>query len=98
MRLEHVKALVDLLLAIEDLEGALNVIRRGQRWLSGRGQAVEWDGFSDDREYDPPGTVRDDGELEQGNDLDVYFRQKLALIRLRLKDDEEAMVRHPRMH
>ena len=96
MQLEHVVAFTDLLLAMDKLEEALLTIRRGQRWLQGRKAERHWDGFEDDREYDPPGTQREDmeedGEGPEGFSLDTNLRHRLALVRLRLGNDDEAMV------
>ncbi len=97
LRLEHVTILTDLLLQQDKLEEALVVIKRGQRWVQGRKEQKSWDNMDDDREYDPPGTARDGGgedtEGSEGFALDTNLRERLALARLRLGDDEEAMVR-----
>lgn len=97
LRLEHVIALADMLLQSDKLEEALTIVKRGQRWVQGRKEQKEWDRYDDDREYDPPGVVRDGNEKEddesEGFKLDVNLRHRLALIRLRLGDDDEAMVR-----
>jgi general transcription factor 3C polypeptide 3 (transcription factor C subunit 4) len=62
MRMDHVLTFVDLLLEMDQLEEALDVIKRGQRWLQGRYRqaAGQWEGteMEDDREYDPPGFER----------------------------------------
>ncbi|KAK4684844.1 general transcription factor 3C polypeptide 3 (transcription factor C subunit 4), partial [Tremellales sp. Uapishka_1] len=93
MSLQHILILIDLLLAIDDLEGATEVIKKGQRWLQGRKAERSWDSFDDDREYDPKGVLRD-GEEETDNvhELDMELRYRLALTRLRLGDDEEASI------
>ena len=85
MELEHVVSLVDILNITEKLEEAVEVVRRGQRWLQGRAEQRYWDTFEDDREYAV------DGE-EGGNELDIGLRHRLALLRLRLGNDEEAFV------
>jgi general transcription factor 3C polypeptide 3 (transcription factor C subunit 4) len=87
MSLEHVLALVDMLLNIEKLEEGVEVIRRGQRWLQGRGDQKYWDTFDDDREYAP-----DSSEAEEAFELDVNLRHRLALLRLRLGHDDDAFV------
>jgi len=53
--------------------------------LQGRGDQKYWDTFEDDREYAV------DTE-EGGNELDIGLRHRLALLRLRLGNDEEAFV------
>ncbi|EIW71252.1 hypothetical protein TREMEDRAFT_27203, partial [Tremella mesenterica DSM 1558] len=97
MRLEHVIAVGDLLMLGDQLEEALLVIRRGQRWLQNRKDERQFDALDDDREYDPPGVQRLTESGEQAEDLgthplDVNLRQRLALLRLRLGDDDEAML------
>lgn len=105
MSLEHIVILADFLLKLDELEEAVVVIKRGQRWLDGRMNEKHWDGFEDDREYDPPGFSREgvkrepdeedeDGEegAKRGNGLEVDLRQKLALTRLKLGHDKEASV------
>ncbi|ORX38805.1 hypothetical protein BD324DRAFT_655212, partial [Kockovaella imperatae] len=95
LNLEHIGSLTDDLLLLDELEEALGVIRRGQRWLQGRQDEIHWDSIEDDREYDPPGTKRgEDVEefLSEGHPLDTGLRHRLALVRLRLGDDEEAMI------
>ncbi|OCF32590.1 hypothetical protein I317_00359 [Kwoniella heveanensis CBS 569] len=102
MNLERIVELVDDMLILEDLEQALEVIRKGQRWLQGRRDQREWDRREDDMEYDPPDTQRaqskkkkkQDEELEgnKGFPLDVQLRHRIALVRLRLGNDEEALI------
>jgi general transcription factor 3C polypeptide 3 (transcription factor C subunit 4) len=97
MTLENVINLADLLLQLDELEEAVVVIRRGQRWLQGRNNERQWDVQEDDREFDPEGLVREGegGEEEEGvaiHPLDVNLRQRLALVRLRLGHDIEANV------
>ena len=104
MRLDHVLTFIDLLLEMDQLEEALDVIKKGQRWLQGRYRHAEgdWAGteMEDDREYDPPDLIRSDA-IEHKNDQDdakkrwplmASFRHRLALIRLRLGHIEEANV------
>lgn len=85
MEYEHVVSLADILNITEKLEEAVEIVRRGQRWLQGRGDQKYWDTFEDDREYAV------DAE-EGGNELDIGLRHRLALLRLRLGNDEEAFV------
>ncbi len=96
LQLEHIVILVDLLLQLDKLEEALVVIKRGQRWLQERKDQKSWDSMDDDREFDPPGLSREaeGGDMEgfEGFALDTNLRYRLAQIRLRLGDDDEAMV------
>jgi general transcription factor 3C polypeptide 3 (transcription factor C subunit 4) len=82
-----------MLLASDDLEEALVVIRRGQRWLQGRREQRSWDANEDDREYDPEGLDRgEQTEQAESYPLEIPLRHRLALVRLRLGDDDEALV------
>ena len=97
MQLEHVIMLADDLIQLDNLEEAVSTIRRGQRWLQERSDQKQWDSFDDDREYDLPGTQRgeegeDGAEPLEGYPLETPLRHRLALLRLRLGDDDEAMV------
>lgn len=114
MALEHIITLADDLTALEQLEEAVLIVRRGQRWLQGRKREKKWDSVDDDREYDPPDFIREDPEdAEAGADkegggsskqaekvapdvgqhpLEIPLRHRLAVLRLRLGDDDEAMV------
>ncbi|EAU87481.2 RNA polymerase III transcription factor [Coprinopsis cinerea okayama7 len=51
--------LADLYNALGAYEKAVDVIRKGVRWLQGREDQRYWDLCEDDREYDLPGTIRD---------------------------------------
>jgi general transcription factor 3C polypeptide 3 (transcription factor C subunit 4) len=94
MGLEHIVPLVDMLIQTEKLEEGVDVVRRGQRWLQGRMEEKHWDVLDDDREY----ASLDDGEGgdegNEGNELEVPLRLRLALLRLRLGQDDEAFVSH----
>ncbi|KAL7422288.1 transcription factor TFIIIC subunit tfc4 [Cryptotrichosporon argae] len=107
LSLEHVVALTDLLLKLAEPEQAIDIAKRGQRWLTGRKAETGWDRFNDDREYDPPHALRfgpdDDGDghghghghgapREHANQLDDALRYRLATARLRLGHDDEAGV------
>jgi general transcription factor 3C polypeptide 3 (transcription factor C subunit 4) len=92
LTLEHIVTLTDMLLAAEDLEEGLSVVKRGQRWVQGRGAEKMWDDFEDDREFDPPGYIRSDEEFAP-HPLEIDLRHRLAIIRLRLGNDDEAIVR-----
>nr|XP_019047149.1 hypothetical protein I302_03756 [Kwoniella bestiolae CBS 10118]OCF26079.1 hypothetical protein I302_03756 [Kwoniella bestiolae CBS 10118] len=98
MTIERIIDLVDDFMVLGDLEQALEVVRKGQRWLQGRKGQKNWDDFDrEDREYDPPQTRRYNPETKEmedneGFELDTQLRHRLALIRLRLGDHEEAMI------
>ncbi|OCF58798.1 hypothetical protein L486_03288 [Kwoniella mangroviensis CBS 10435] len=98
MTIERVIDLVDDFMILDDLDQALEVVRKGQRWLQGRKGQKNWDNYDkEDREYDPPQTPRYNPETKEmedneGFELDVQLRHRLALIRLRLGDHEEAMI------
>lgn len=98
MTLKDVINLSDLLLQLDELEEAVVIIRRGQRWLQGRKSQRHWDLLEDDREYDSGGVVREGDKAVEDDDevetypLDVNLRQRLALVRLKLGHDVEARV------
>ncbi|EPQ55553.1 TPR-like protein [Gloeophyllum trabeum ATCC 11539] len=77
-------------------EKAVQVIKRGCRWLQGRLQQRYWDMCEDDREYDvDPVTMPHydfvrDGEPRPGMyPLDVNARHRLAVARIKMGDLEE---------
>lgn len=88
--------LADFMLLTYDFEGVISVVKRGQRWFQGRGRETQWDLISDDREYDPKDTKRlaDTYQLGEGEgyELDLNLRHRLAVARLKLAHDEDAMV------
>ncbi|WWC67957.1 uncharacterized protein I206_101876 [Kwoniella pini CBS 10737] len=98
MSIERIIEMVDDFLVLDDLDQALEIARKGQRWLQGRKAQRNWDNFDkDDREYDPPGTSRLNSETKEmeeneGFEMNVQLRHRLALVRLRLGDIEEAMI------
>ncbi|KIY33595.1 general transcription factor 3C polypeptide 3 (transcription factor C subunit 4) [Cryptococcus gattii E566] len=91
MTYENIITLIDDLLALEEYEDALVVVKQGQRWLQGRAEQKGWDTMDDDREYDPPGTIREEVESE-GFEMDVGMRHRLALSRIKLDDIHEANI------
>lgn len=96
----HILALADSLIAMEQYDRAINVIRTGARWLQRRRSEVQWDSMPDDREFDFEGIGRVDedriltGErMKPGsNPLDVNFRQRLARARIKSGDIKEGRV------
>jgi len=96
MTIEHIVIYVDYLLKSGDPESAVGVIHRGQRWLQGRKNEKGWDAMDDDSEYYPQQRDDEDEEQEAGSggyDLDNQLRYRLAVARLRLGQDDEALVR-----
>lgn len=89
MELEHVVMYVDYLLKSGDPETAINVIHRGQRWLQGRKAERAWDALDDDSEYAP---AKENEESPASAELDIQLRHKLAVARLRLGQQDEAIV------
>lgn len=93
---EYVEFVVDLLIQARDYEMAGSILKRGERWLQSRSKQTFWDKLEDDSEYDPPGAVRADEDLvtedREGYDLDPSMRARLAVIRLKLGQDEDADV------
>ncbi|TBU44059.1 TPR-like protein [Dichomitus squalens] len=94
--LMHLLVLADLYNTLGDHGKAVETIRRGCRWLQGRGGQKFWDACEDDREYDVPPDSGDgaaragEGEMQPGYyPLDVNARHRLAIARIRGGDMEE---------
>ncbi|KAJ7055549.1 hypothetical protein C8F01DRAFT_994021 [Mycena amicta] len=99
----EVLVLADLYNALAEHERAVEVVRRGMRWLQGRAEESWWDLCTDDREYDP---APESGEaarvirvLDAVNDveaghyaLDINSRHRLAFARLKMGDIEEGQM------
>lgn len=95
MTIEHIVIYVDYLLKSGDPETAVGVIHRGQRWLQGRKNEKGWDAMDDDSEYKPPKDEDEEDDPEGsggGYELDNQLRHRLAVARLRLGQDEMALV------
>lgn len=96
--LMEVLVLADLFNTLGEHERAINVIRKGCRWLQGRAEQVYWDACDDDREYDLPETgprpgVGEDGSVEPGRfPLDINARHRLAVARIKMGEIEEGKV------
>jgi general transcription factor 3C polypeptide 3 (transcription factor C subunit 4) len=94
----EVVTLADLLLRAGRPQEALDTIRRGARWLDGRGSEEYWDDVvSDDREFDESRDESDrEGnygrrvELAPVHYLDPEFRFQMAVARARLGNYKEA--------
>lgn len=92
--------LADLHNTTSEYEGAIEVIRKGTRWLQGRAEQKYWDLCEDDREYDLPewpertGNAGEDAtEVTSGRfPLDINARHRLAIARIKLGEIEEGKV------
>jgi general transcription factor 3C polypeptide 3 (transcription factor C subunit 4) len=108
MGVDFIITLADFKILLLEYEDVINIIRRGQRWLGGRSREVYWDMEVDDREFDPPGTVRrthrqtgapeldnapeGQEQASEGYEMDVNLRHRLAIARLKLGHDYDAKV------
>lgn len=100
MTVENIAVTADLCYSIDDLEGVVQVVHQGQRWLQGRSSEKHWDQFEDDREYHPPDLHKDEEDEMEGLEgflLDPSLRHRLALARLTLGQHEEALVRYQKI-
>jgi general transcription factor 3C polypeptide 3 (transcription factor C subunit 4) len=101
----EVLCLTDLYNTLGQHERAIKAIKRGCRWLQGRGAEKFWDVCEDDREFDSiesvdnAGTVggetyRDrEGDVRPGwYPLDVNARHRLAIARIKMGDIVEGRV------
>lgn len=91
--------LADLYNVLGEHQHAIQVIRRGTRWLQGRIDQKFWDNCDDDREYDPeewserPSIGERSIHLPPGHyELDPNARHRLAVARIRMGDAEEGRV------
>lgn len=92
--------LADLYNTMSECDNAIQIIRKGCRWLQGRASQRFWDGCVDDREYDIPREdmgnviIERSGDIQPGHyPLDVNARHRLAIARIKLGDVEEGKVR-----
>ncbi|KAG2040882.1 TPR-like protein [Suillus americanus] len=88
--------LADLYNTMAEHDHAIQIIRKGCRWLQGRASQRFWDGCVDDREYDLPREDRGNVNMERSGDvqpghypLDVNARHRLAIARIKLGEVEE---------
>lgn len=98
--LMHVLVLADSYNSVKKYHNAVTSIRRGGRWLQGRGSQSYWDACEDDREFDIVGsTVIRSGTVAPGMyELDINARHRLAVSRIRIGDVEEGQVRFSDFH
>ena len=92
--LMHILVLADSYNSIKKYHNAVTTIRRGSRWLQGRGSQSYWDACEDDREFDIVGSVVvRSGTVAPGMyELDANARHRLAVSRIRMGDIEEGQV------
>lgn len=92
--------LADLYNTLGEHENAVEVIRKGTRWLQGRADQKYWDLCGDDREYDLPkwnaraaNGGEDATEVTSGRfPLDINARHRLAVARIKLGEMDEGKV------
>lgn len=91
----HILVLADSYNSIKKYHNAITTIRRGSRWLQGRGSQSYWDACEDDREFDIVGSVVvRSGTVAPGMyELDINARHRLAVSRIKVGDIEEGQVR-----
>lgn len=92
--LMHILVLADSYNSIKKYHDAVTTIRRGNRWLQGRGPQSYWDACEDDREFDIVGSaVIRSGTVAPGMyELDTNARHRLAVSRIKMGDVEEGQV------
>ncbi|KAJ7640027.1 TPR-like protein [Mycena polygramma] len=98
----EVLVLADLYNTLGEHERAVDVIRRGVRWLQGRADEGYWDLCADDREFDcegmdvaraVEGEEDGEGDMDPGYfELDVNARHRLAIARIKMGELEEGKV------
>lgn len=99
---KDIRALVELLAYVERFQDAIHELRSLSRFLLTRADEEFWDSENDDREWDVDNTRRinvegyQDGRYPHssyGSGLPLDLRTKLAVCRLKLGHEDEAMVR-----
>ena len=92
--LMHILVLADSYNSIKQYHNAITTIRRGSRWLQGRGSQSYWDACEDDREFDIVGsTMIRSGTVAPGmHEIDINARHRLAVSRIKMGDIEEGQV------
>ncbi|KAI5863200.1 TPR-like protein [Durotheca rogersii] len=97
---QDIRIFVDLLVHLEWYGDAVYELKSLSRWLLARSDEAFWDGEDDDREWDITNTRRlevggyRDGEhpaSSYGGGLPLELRTKLAVCRLKLGREDEAM-------
>ncbi|KAJ7448791.1 TPR-like protein [Mycena latifolia] len=94
----EILVLADLYNMLEEHERAIDVIRKGCRWLQGRAEQSFWDLCADDREFecestDVPRPIDAVDDVDPGYyELDVNARHRLAIARIKMGEVEEGKV------
>ncbi|KAJ7116658.1 hypothetical protein C8R44DRAFT_212104 [Mycena epipterygia] len=94
----EILVLADLHNMLEEYERAIDVIRKGCRWLQGRYKQIYWDLCSDDREFDSESadvarTIDAIDDIDPGYyELDVNARHRLAIARIKMGEIEEGKI------
>ncbi|OTA60334.1 TPR-like protein [Hypoxylon sp. EC38] len=97
---QDIKIFVELLAYVERLQEAIHELRSLSRWLLTRSDETFWDNQVDDREWDVENSRRlevdnyQDGKYpasSYGRGLPLELRTKLAVYRLKLGQEDEAM-------
>ncbi|KAJ7185699.1 hypothetical protein C8R46DRAFT_982456 [Mycena filopes] len=94
----EVLVLADLYNTLGEHERAVDVIRKGARWLQGRAAQAHWDMCEDDREFDceiadVARAVDATDDVEPGyHELDVNARHRLAVARIKMGEIEEGKI------
>jgi len=98
--LMRIFVLADSYNSIKKYHNAITAIRRGSRWLQGRGSQSYWDACEDDREFDIAGSaVIRSGTVAPGmHELDINARHRLAVSRIKMGDIEEGHVWPSRLY
>ncbi|KAI2470582.1 TPR-like protein [Annulohypoxylon bovei var. microspora] len=97
---QDIKIFVELLAYVRQFKNAIHELRSLSRWLLTRSDEVFWDSQNDDREWDVHNSRRlelerfQDGKYpasSYGKGLPLEMRTKLAVYRLKLGQEDEAM-------
>ncbi|OTB17969.1 hypothetical protein K445DRAFT_315719 [Daldinia sp. EC12] len=97
---QDIKIFVELLAYIEQFQEAIYELKSLSRWLLTRSEETFWDSQGDDREWDEDNLRRSEVEQYQegkhptssyGKGLPLELRAKLAVYRLKLDQEDEAM-------
>ena len=93
----EILVLADLYNTLGEHGKATQTIKRGCRWLQGRGSQVFWDKVEDDREFDVADMKLErsvaEGQVAAGMYLlDVNARHRLAISRIKMGDIAEGKV------
>ncbi|KAI1106866.1 TPR-like protein [Jackrogersella minutella] len=97
---QDIKIFVELLAYVGQFKNAIHELRSMSRWLLTRSDETFWDGYDDDREWDVESIRRLQAEdyedkkypaSSYGKGLPLEMRTKLAIYRLKLGQEDEAL-------